>query len=204
MGALRDLLSLLAHHEAVERSGFLEVGRPPSEFVETADPDAGSSQIAGGPGESHPSTVPPVASSVILTAESATGERMANPRHDRYEVLECIGGGAMGLVYRGRHLQLGMDVAIKLLKAGASAERFLREARALAQIKSPHVVRIHDFEVLPGGQPILVMEWIDGRDIRQMMRTLAGRLTNKTCSPGCGTFAPGCKRRHPRASFTAT
>jgi serine/threonine protein kinase len=76
----------------------------------------------------------------------------------------------MGIVYRARHKPLDRSVAVKLTLPGASAERFLREARLLARIRSPYVVTIHDFEVLPNGCPILVMEWVAGTDLRKLLR----------------------------------
>ncbi len=101
----------------------------------------------------------------------------------RYEVMEQIGSGGFGTVYRGRHRQLAMDIAIKILKAGASSDRFLREARLLAQIKSPHVVRVHDFELIAGDTPVIVMEWVDGIDLRQMLRDFGGRIGEQYVLP---------------------
>ena len=88
----------------------------------------------------------------------------------RYEVLEEVGRGGMGVVYRARHRTLEKQVAIKVLLPGAPKGRFLQEARILAKIDSPHVVEIHDFDILPERGPVLVMEWIDGLDLARVMR----------------------------------
>ncbi len=66
------------------------------------------------------------------------------PWNERYEILGEIAHGAMGLVYRARHRTLGRRVAVKVLMPGALRDRFLREARLLASINSPHVVQVYD------------------------------------------------------------
>lgn len=94
-------------------------------------------------------------------------------------MLEALGGGGMGHVYRARHKQLKRLVAIKLLShdlEGADAvTRFLREARAVAQIGTVHVAHVMDADVLPNGQPYIVMEYLQGRDLAALLAT-EGRL----------------------------
>jgi serine/threonine protein kinase len=91
----------------------------------------------------------------------------------KYEVLGILGDGGMGRVLRARHRQLKELVAIKLLLHDAnltgSRERFLREARAAAKIRSPHAPRIMDTGVLGSGQPYIVMEYLDGQDLARMV-----------------------------------
>jgi TOMM system kinase/cyclase fusion protein len=103
------------------------------------------------------------------------------PEHDppsiiasRYRVLEEIGRGNVGRVFRVEHIHTGEMLALKLLFARAEAdpglvERFKREARAPALIKSEHVVRITDADVAPelGGAPFFVMELLVGTDLEQ-------------------------------------
>jgi serine/threonine protein kinase/O-acetyl-ADP-ribose deacetylase (regulator of RNase III) len=91
------------------------------------------------------------------------------PHLKDYEMLGEVSRGAMGVVYRARHVPLDRLVAIKLLLPDSSAERFVREARLLARIKSAYVVAVHDFEILPGGCPMLVMEWVEGTDMRRLL-----------------------------------
>jgi len=103
------------------------------------------------------------------------------------EILELIGRGGMGLVYRARQKSLGRLVALKLLAPGreqdpAFAERFAREARALAALNHPNIVTVHDFGfarppggVGPEGFYFLLMEFVDGVNLRQAMQ--AGRFT---------------------------
>ncbi len=95
------------------------------------------------------------------------------------EILELVGKGGMGAVYKARQPSLDRLVALKILPPGAAddagfAERFNREARALARLTHPHIVAVHDFGQV-GGQPYLVMEFVDGPNLRQVEQT--GRLT---------------------------
>jgi O-acetyl-ADP-ribose deacetylase (regulator of RNase III) len=83
----------------------------------------------------------------------------------RYDVLEMVGRGAMGEVYRGRHATLDREVAIKVLAPGRNPERFLREAQIAARVSSPHIVSVFDYHLLPDGSPCIVMEFIRGRSL---------------------------------------
>lgn len=94
----------------------------------------------------------------------------------RYRVLRELGRGGMGVVYLVEHVHTGEQLALKVLlaQAGADAgtvERFKREARAPARIKSDYVVRVTDADVAPelGGAPFLVMEALDGTDLERML-----------------------------------
>jgi serine/threonine protein kinase len=93
----------------------------------------------------------------------------------KYRVEEEIGSGGMGIVVSARHVTMGHRLAIKLLKvhedkdpSGAVA-RFVREARAAARIQSDHVVRVIDVSALPDGTPYMVMEYLEGEDLRQVL-----------------------------------
>jgi serine/threonine-protein kinase len=94
------------------------------------------------------------------------GERLAG----KYIVQRILGIGGMGVVVAAEHQLLGEAVAVKLLKpevlkSPGLVERFLREARAALRIKSEHVVRIMDVDVLETGAPYLVMELLEGSDL---------------------------------------
>ena len=95
------------------------------------------------------------------------------------EILELIGRGGMGAVYRARQPMLDRIVALKILPSQAAsdpgfAERFTREARALARLSHPNIVGVHEFGQA-GGFHYFVMEFVDGMNLRQLER--AGRLT---------------------------
>jgi serine/threonine protein kinase len=98
----------------------------------------------------------------------------------KYRLEELIAHGGMGSVYRAIHQQLERPVAIKILRAEfltdrVIAERFNREARAAAKLKHPNIVSIYDFGFLPNGGAYLVMEMIEGRSLREEMRTYTAR-----------------------------
>ena len=95
------------------------------------------------------------------------------------EVLELIGRGGMGVVYKARHRGLDRLVALKLLPTGVDQdpgfqERFVREARALARLTHPNIVAVYDFGQVEGRYYFL-MEFVDGANLRSMLQ--AGNLT---------------------------
>lgn len=90
------------------------------------------------------------------------------------EILEIIGVGGMGVVYKARQTSLDRIVALKLLaphreKEAGFSERFTREARALAALNHPNIVTVHDFGQ-EGGFFYLVMEYVDGVNLRQAIQ----------------------------------
>ena len=95
-----------------------------------------------------------------------------------YCLIEKIGAGGMGVVYRARDERLERDVALKVLPAGALADeesrkRFRREAIALSKLNHPNIATIHDFNT-DGGMDFLAMEYISGVTLRE--KALAGAL----------------------------
>ena len=88
----------------------------------------------------------------------------------RYEILELLARGGMGAVYRARRILLGDDVAVKVLSTPddqSLRERFLRESRAAAQLRHPHIVGVLDYDVDAQGHPFLVMEYLNGPSLLQ-------------------------------------
>ena len=93
----------------------------------------------------------------------------------KYEVLERIGGGGQGTVYRVRHLFLEEVRALKVQEdpgqgAGDSVVRVLREGRALARLRHPHIVQVFDLG-RDGTQHYLEMEYVDGPNLAQWLRS---------------------------------
>ena len=87
-----------------------------------------------------------------------------------YRIVEKIGEGGMGEVYRAQDTQLGRDVAIKVLPDVFASDpnrltRFEQEARFVASLNHPNVARLFDGGVMPNGRPYLVMEYIEGEPI---------------------------------------
>lgn len=92
---------------------------------------------------------------------------------NRYQIQSELGRGGMGVVYKAYDLSLQRDVALKVMLGAMnsqSLERFFREAQGLAQFVHPNIVRIFDFGRLPGGEPYLVMEFIEGASLLELRR----------------------------------
>jgi serine/threonine-protein kinase len=90
-----------------------------------------------------------------------------------YRVKELIGRGATATVYRGEHVWLGRQVALKVVPKGTA--RFLDEARALSQLSHPGLVKIYECELLEGGGAWLAMEMLEGEVLRARL-TRMGKL----------------------------
>ncbi len=140
--------------------------------------------------QSGPATPNPAVSPQELPSESLpTGEHTpvspggpATPRVDkappsalgRYQVRNVLGSGGFGAVYLGHDTQLDRAVAIKVLRGGpdvpdGEAERFLQEARRLAQLSHPGIVTVHDFG-LDGGQAYIISDYLDGPDLKGWLK----------------------------------
>ncbi len=107
----------------------------------------------------------------ILHSRDLVGEILDG----RFEVLELLGKGGMGIVYRARHRYLERDCAIKVLRTDSAEDplavaRFLREAKSASGLSSPHTVRVMDFGVSPDGLLYLVMELLEGESLAEMVR----------------------------------
>jgi serine/threonine protein kinase/Flp pilus assembly protein TadD len=95
-------------------------------------------------------------------------------RVGRYEILEPVGGGAMGEVYKARDLQLGRVVALKFLPADLCRDpdarrRFLREAQAVAQLDHPNVATIYEAGESESGQAFLALAFYEGETLKQKL-----------------------------------
>jgi len=92
----------------------------------------------------------------------------------KYRVERIIGSGGMGVVVAARHEQLDQRVALKFVRDEAlgneqAVQRFLREARAAVKLKSEHAARVLDVGTLESGAPYMVMEFLEGRDLGQVL-----------------------------------
>jgi tRNA A-37 threonylcarbamoyl transferase component Bud32/capsular polysaccharide biosynthesis protein len=114
-------------------------------------------------------------------ADEPLGEKTKAPTPEalaaqfpQFEILELLGQGGMGAVYKARQKDLDRVVALKVLPAEAGrdpafAERFTREARALAKLSHPNIVGVHEFGQ-SGGFYFFAMEFVDGANLRQTLR----------------------------------
>ena len=96
------------------------------------------------------------------------------PQVPGYRVEAVLGHGGMGVVYRAWHLRLDRPVALKMLLAGAYAqpaerERFLREAEAVAALRHPNIVQVHDVGEVDG-RPYFTMELVEGGDLAEQIQ----------------------------------
>jgi tRNA A-37 threonylcarbamoyl transferase component Bud32 len=135
---------------------MLKAGAPTQELVDEAGPDGAK-------------TVQPP---ICPTPAEIAGH------FAQLEILECLGRGGMGMVYKARQPKLNRLVALKLLAPEKGddprfAERFEREAQALARLNHPNIVTVYDFG-MAGGRCYLLMEFVDGTSLRQLLQ--AGSL----------------------------
>lgn len=124
----------------------------------------------------------------------------------RYRLDTRLAEGGMGIVYAGWHVTLDQPVAIKviqkdLINNADAVKRFIEEARALAQLRGPHVAQVLDAGI-EDGTPFIVMELLKGRDLRtllgeqpQMSVTLAVQLVREACEAVSEAHAKGIVHR---------
>jgi len=96
---------------------------------------------------------------------------MELPDHvGRFRVLDLVGEGAMGVVYRGRDESLDRDVALKVMRARSAEpedrERFLREARSVARLQHPNIITVYELGDHDGA-PFIAMELLEGVDLQR-------------------------------------
>ena len=87
-----------------------------------------------------------------------------------YRIVECLGSGGIGTVYRARHRTLGTEAAVKYLRPefaehGEHRARLEREATVIGQLEHEHIVRVIDFMIPARGSPLLVLEFVRGRTL---------------------------------------
>lgn len=117
---------------------------------------------------------PDRASAVQPTAPVEPGGTVAG----KYRIDRTIGFGGMGVICEATHLELGTKVAVKFVRFERASDdrtiaRFLTEARSAAQLRSQHTCRVMDCGRLPSGGPYMVMEYLDGADLRSIVSAQA-------------------------------
>src|SRR5438128_10911910 len=94
-----------------------------------------------------------------------------------FEIVAFFRAGGMGEVFRARDKRTGAEVALKLVKVGeaVSPHRFEREVAVLAELRHPGIVRYVGHGIAPDGRRYLAMEWLEGEDLAERLRS--GSLT---------------------------
>ena len=112
----------------------------------------------------------------MVIAETMQSLAVGSVVAETYQVTRLLGRGGMGSVWEANHLRLpGKRVAIKVLNTDAAADqealaRFRREAEIATRLGHPNIIEVHDFNLLPGGQPYLVLELLVGESLDARMR----------------------------------
>src|SRR5262245_2273197 len=126
------------------------------------------------------------------------------PKDDRptipgFQILEELGRGGMGVVYKAKHLKLNRIVALKMILAADRAAagevvRFLAEAEAIASVKHPNVVQVHDLGDA-NGLPFFVMEYVDGGSLSALLKE-KGKLAPEAAAELLEAVARGIQAAH--------
>lgn len=135
----------------------------------------------------------PKAGSSGSPSQSASRAPLPNPRKspvgqtfaNKYEIVGQIGQGGMGIVYKANDLILARTVAIKVIKANSQAKveeisRFQLEAKSIAKLDHPNIIRVYEMNVTTDGDPYFVLEYIAGNSLSNEIRGRKGLPLDET------------------------
>ncbi|MBX3208501.1 MAG: protein kinase [Labilithrix sp.] len=122
-----------------------------------------------------------------------SGVRAGDIIAGKFQIERVLGEGGMGYVVAARHLQLGQTVALKFMREEVVSSdyksRFLREARNTVRLKSKHVSRVLDVGALEGGSPYMVMEYLEGVDLSDLLQ----KRGSFPCAEACDYIIQACE-----------
>lgn len=118
----------------------------------------------------------------------------------KYRLRRVIGRGGMGTVYKAENVAIGRTVAVKVLHGhladdGVTVARFQREARAAASVGHEHIIEILDMGVEPNGAPFIVMEYVRGKSLADVLRE-SGRMPVERAARIAGQTLAGLAAAH--------
>jgi eukaryotic-like serine/threonine-protein kinase len=186
--SLNDSAQQPQYIETVARRGYRLM--VPVEWIEAADAQALQTQPAvplpGSPEKSE------------FKIGALTGKTVSH-----YRVLDIIGGGGMGLVYRAEDTKLGRAVALKFLPDDVGAdpkvlERFEREARAVSALDHPNICSVYEFDEYEG-HPFIVMQLLHGKTLREHLEEGRFRLSDPAGLDVAIQIAAGLEAAHEKA-----
>jgi eukaryotic-like serine/threonine-protein kinase len=122
--------------------------------------------------------------------------------NNRFRILDLVGEGGMGVVYKAEDEQSKRVVAVKMLHAHLMSDpylmkRFQQEGNAASCLKHPHIIALYDFGVTSSGQPYHVLEFLEGTSLAEVLQDQGG-LTVRRCLKIFEQFCDGLAHAHQR------
>ncbi|MCC7529621.1 MAG: protein kinase, partial [Candidatus Melainabacteria bacterium] len=94
----------------------------------------------------------------------------------KFKIVELLGQGGMGSVFRVDHLYLGRQFALKCLNKqqanDVSWRRFQNEAKAASKLDHPNLIKVHEFDLLPDGRPFILMDLVNGTTLEDLTKNI--------------------------------
>lgn len=178
--------------ENTSDEGGLGFNRQNPAFDKTAK--SGSADLASTSGDTNWDALDkPRAGSSGFPSQSASKTPQSNPKKspvgqtfaNKYEIVAQIGQGGMGIVYKANDMILARTVAIKVIKANSQAKveeisRFQLEAKSIAKLDHPNIIRVYEMSITADGDPYFVLEYIAGNSLSNEIRGRKGLPLDET------------------------